>query len=435
MSDSTPPPTITALPDIQASPTDPKKSKLFHVSSTDDTVSLTSDDLSLQNGHGGPACEDDADGEAKEDGTPITMAVPLPTDEGLIETEEWWELKMSWSGKIYEVKVASNDMVYDFREQIQTLTAVPPVRQKLIGLTKGKLSAELDSTRFGTLGIKKGIKFTMIGTPEELSFKDPNDLVLPEIVDDFDVEYSSQMTKKAKNAIAPADDPRNKRKIQEKVETCPISVINEPRPGKKLLVLDLDYTIVDTKPLIAGSLPPSECARPGLHEFLELVYQHYDIAIWSQTHWRWLEMKLVELGMLGGMRNYKLCFIADRTSMFPVFTERNGQPYQHEVKPLAYFWAKFPHWSAKNTIHIDDLSRNFALNPGEGLRIRAFNTAGTATGWQDRELAKLGVYLWNLATMPEGDFTKVDHGQWRKSPLRRQAIVPDATPVLPETDA
>jgi ubiquitin-like domain-containing CTD phosphatase 1 len=29
-------------------------------------------------------------------------------------------------------------------------------------------------------------------------------------------------------------------------------------------------------------------------------------------------MKLVELGMLGGMRNYKLCFIADRTSMFPV---------------------------------------------------------------------------------------------------------------------
>jgi ubiquitin-like domain-containing CTD phosphatase 1 len=60
--------------------------------------------------------------------------------------------------------------------------------------------------------------------------------------------------------------------------------MNEPRPGKGLLVLDLDYSelagctgrwaqlipaIVDTKPLIAGSLPPSECARPGLHEFLE----------------------------------------------------------------------------------------------------------------------------------------------------------------------
>ena len=61
--------------------------------------------------------------------------------------------------------------------------------------------------------------------------------------------------------------------------------MNEPRPGKRLLVLDLDYSallicwnerdtdlvaaMVDTKPLIAGSLPSDECARPGLHEFLE----------------------------------------------------------------------------------------------------------------------------------------------------------------------
>jgi ubiquitin-like domain-containing CTD phosphatase 1 len=94
----------------------------------------------------------------------------------------------SWSigaekGEGYVVARSEPNRVYDFREQIQTLTAVPPVRQKLIGLTKGKLSAELDSTRFGTLGIKKGIKFTMIGTPEELSFKDPNDLVLPEVRD------------------------------------------------------------------------------------------------------------------------------------------------------------------------------------------------------------------------------------------------------------
>ena len=71
--------------------------------------------------------------------------------------------------------------VYDFRAQIEALTAVPPVRQKLIGLTKGKLSAELDSKRFGTLSVKHGVKFTMIGTPEDLSFKDPSDVKLPEV--------------------------------------------------------------------------------------------------------------------------------------------------------------------------------------------------------------------------------------------------------------
>lgn len=69
--------------------------------------------------------------------------------------------------------------------------------------------------------------------------------------------------------------------------------MNAPREGKKLLVLDLDYSkplsyrivsfdrgiidiflfssaIVDTKPLLSGTLPSSECARPGLHDFLEL---------------------------------------------------------------------------------------------------------------------------------------------------------------------
>ena len=76
----------------------------------------------------------------------------------------------------------ADERVYDFRERIQTLTNVPPLRQKLVGLTKGKLSSELDSTRFGTLGVKKGlVKFTMIGTPEGLDFRDPDRVILPEV--------------------------------------------------------------------------------------------------------------------------------------------------------------------------------------------------------------------------------------------------------------
>lgn len=42
--------------------------------------------------------------------------------------------------------------------------------------------------------------------------------------DDFDVEYPSSSKQRGKAAVSPADDPRNKRKIQEVIEKCPIDV-------------------------------------------------------------------------------------------------------------------------------------------------------------------------------------------------------------------
>jgi len=38
------------------------------------------------------------------------------------------------------------------------------------------------------------------------------------------------------------------------------------------------------------------------------------------------------------------------------------------VKPLQLIWTKFPHWNETNSVHVDDLSRNFALNTGRGGR-------------------------------------------------------------------
>ena len=70
----------------------------------------------------------------------------------------------------------------------------------------------------------------------------------------------------------------------------------------------MSVALLDTRPLTSGALPPSECARPGLHAFLEAVYPYYDIAIWSQTSWIWLETKLVELEMVGSNKNYKVSF-------------------------------------------------------------------------------------------------------------------------------
>ena len=62
-----------------------------------------------------------------------------------------------------------------------------------------------------------------------------------------------------------------------------------PRAGKKLLVLDIDYTLFD---LGSSAEQPDELARPYLHEFLTGCYQFYDIMIWSATPMKWVEVKM-----------------------------------------------------------------------------------------------------------------------------------------------
>lgn len=62
--------------------------------------------------------------------------------------------------------------------------------------------------------------------------------------------------------------------------------------------------------------------------------------------------------------------------MFSVYSERKGQSFRHEVKALGILWSKFPkYYSAANTLHVDDLGRNFAMNPKNGIKVHAYRDA------------------------------------------------------------
>ncbi|EGN95644.1 hypothetical protein SERLA73DRAFT_186777 [Serpula lacrymans var. lacrymans S7.3] len=323
------------------------------------------------------------------------------------DSERWIHLSFVWSGKPFELDLAESDRVYDLKYALLNLTNVPPERQKILGLVKGKLPP--DQERIADLKLVSGKKFTLIGTPQGDEIKDPSQIeFLPDVVNDLDVDFSANPGA----ALAYQNDQRNIRKIKEATQKLQVNIIHPLRPGKRLLVLDIDYTILDTKPLTSGSLPSAECARPRLHEFLEAIYPYYDICIWSQTSWIWLETKLVELGMVGSNRDYHISFVLDKTCMFTVFTERSGQPYSHHVKPLQIIWNHFPQFSAKNTVHVDDLGRNFALNPNEGIKIHAFKGAHTQEGQADRELDKLARYMVYIAAVD--DFRTLKHADWKK---------------------
>ncbi|PAV23806.1 HAD IIID h [Pyrrhoderma noxium] len=293
-------------------------------------------------------------------------------------------------------------------------TSLLPTKVKLmqLGYQNQIGSTILKEDTIESLRLQNGKKFSLIGTPVGDEIKDPAQMeLLPDIFNDLDIDFSRD----PKASEAYIADRRNQRKIREATEMLRknLTLMSPLREGKKLLVLDIDYTILDTKPLIEGALPPTECARPKLHEFLKAIYPFYDICIWSQTSWIWLETKLHELGMIGPEQtNYKINFVLDKTCMFKVFSKRNGQDFQHHVKPLKIIWNLFPQYNASNTIHVDDLGRNFALNPGEGLKIRAFKEAHTERALADRELVWLARYMIHVAAVP--DLKKVDHKEWKK---------------------
>ncbi|GBG84070.1 hypothetical protein CBR_g37945 [Chara braunii] len=160
-----------------------------------------------------------------------------------------------------------------------------------------------------------------------------------------------------------------------------ISVLNPPRAGKRLLVLDVDYTIFDHR---STAETPAELQRPYLHEFLTACYAEFDLMIWSATSMKWVEVKMRELGVLSNP-DYKITALLDHGAMITVTS--NSRVF--DCKPLAVIWAKFPeYYHEGNTVMFDDLRRNFVMNPKNGLVIRPFRKAHLNRD-NDRELVAL----------------------------------------------
>ena len=108
---------------------------------------------------------------------------------------------------------------------------------------------------------------------------------------------------------------------------------------------------------------------------------------------------------------YKILFVLDKSVMFRVTSSHGGAARRHHVKPLPLIWHKLPQYSAHNTVHVDDLARNFAMNPQSGLKIKPYKHS-TVTRAHDRELLYLTEYLRLIAALD--DFTRLDHSQWRE---------------------
>lgn len=302
------------------------------------------------------------------------------------------------------------------KELLEAETRVLPKRQKLVGLQaqEGGARGVHDGLPLSQLRDKGkscgGLTqhhFILMGTPEEEIFVDPSERDdLPEIVDDFDLDLDP-------------NDVLNTANLHRFTASTQVHLITPPREGKPLLVLDLDHTLLDfsSKSLRNGLLSPQSMKRPCMDDFLVKCYQYYDLVVWSQTSWRWLETKLTELGMLTHP-GYKFCFVLDKTSMFQITSHLKGKEVQHHVKPLQIIWTKFPRWNSHNTVHVDDLSRNFALNRGSGLKIQPYHRKKNR---RDFDLVALMSYLEQVARSGRS-FDDIDFDTWMEVASGKKAL-------------
>jgi len=305
-------------------------------------------------------------------------------------------ITIKWAGKEYPIEgLTGSTTVLNLKELIQEKTNVLPARQKLLNLKlKGKPPA--DDALLTNLNLKNGAKIMMMGSSEQ-AIKDMSEVVNdPSVINDFEEDLAQKLSTEYREEYL--------QKVANRVKSYEVKILNEPREGKKLLVLDIDYTLFDHR---STAETGRELMRPYLHEFLTTAYEDYDIVIWSATNMKWIEEKMKVLGC-DTHPGYKLSFYLDSRAMISIHADRYGVI---EVKPLGVIWGKFPQFSKENTIMFDDLRRNFLMNPSNGLKIRPFKNAHTSRN-SDTELLKLANYLKKISSL--STFEDLDHKHWER---------------------
>mmetsp|Transcript_23533 Transcript_23533/g.42264 ORF Transcript_23533/g.42264 Transcript_23533/m.42264 type:complete len:462 (+) Transcript_23533:249-1634(+) len=261
----------------------------------------------------------------------------------------------------------STTSIYQVKELLCARTGILPKRQKILGLKcirKGNAVGDdtmLSELKSGKGGGSKGggtdaavaavavlaHQFILMGTPEEKIFVDPSEKEgLVDIIDDFDLDFNAgsdewiQHKAKEDNLQKFTDStdihiinpPRLQSSTSSNTNTSNISSSsnstnnnnnnNNTTKYKPLLVLDLDHTLLDfsSKTLrdngaSAMDIGQSDDAvanqlkRPYMDEFLTWTYKYYDLVVWSQTSWRWLEVKCLFLLNCALHRNMPSCHL------------------------------------------------------------------------------------------------------------------------------
>ncbi|KAG2244953.1 hypothetical protein Bca52824_093223 [Brassica carinata] len=219
--------------------------------------------------------------------------------------------EVEWEG--VQLRICADDSVAELKRRICFLTNVFAQAPEA-SLSQSRKQASDDSLLLSQIPLKPSLKMTMAMTGED-------------IVDDFELGKDEVVDVK--------DKELNKQKLRRRINQYKIKLVNPCRKGKKLLILDIDYTLFDHRSTAEN---PLQLIRPYRHEFLTAAYAEYDVIIWSATSMKWIELKMGELGVLNNP-NYKITALLDHLAMITVQSDTRGI---FDCKPLGLVWALLP---------------------------------------------------------------------------------------------
>ena len=288
-------------------------------------------------------------------------APPLATIDDLLRFE------VKFGGETQSFFLPRDATMGDLRDHLCLLFDVSAAGQKLLGLPKCE-----DNSVLGALSLKTPTqKIVLMGTRDAAmqqlrASQDAAAAVGSSVLNDL-ADPPSDEEGDAADALAARHEVYADR-IRARIASYKPKMLAGFRGGKRVLVLDVDYTLMDHRTVAER---PTDMMRPHLLAFLEAAYHsNYDIVIWSATSMRWIEVKMRELGVTTSTR-FSIAAFYDHGAMISVVHASYGAG-PVDIKPLPVLWGQHPeHAHAGNTIMFDDLRRNFLANPANGLRIEA----------------------------------------------------------------
>ena len=223
-----------------------------------------------------------------------------------------YKVQLKWNKQDLIFDLQGTQTLSELKSLIFEQTRILPDRQKLMGLKLKGAGPITNTTTIDELNLAS--KIMLMGTPEELITEfNASKPVQPDLSEGQEEEQQDTTWIEDPDTVPLEKREEVRTKLERRIQTYQGKILNEPRPGKKLLVLDIDYTLFDHR---SSAETGAELMRPYLHEFLSTVYEHYDIGIWSATSMKWIESKMKLLGVEGISQgrtanpqyNYKIVF-------------------------------------------------------------------------------------------------------------------------------